>query len=160
MSNIFSQIGNIDLESAFQNADQCLELLAAEKWKDGYICRKCGNTNYCSGKTLHSRRCTRCKHDESATANTIFHRCKIPLNEAFKIAYIVCNQPDISTYDISLCGNPSRSASSSMINWKLLFSAKRFSPNFKESSDNSELISRSSAFSSSLSSAPLRTKLL
>jgi hypothetical protein len=101
MSNIFSQIGNIDLESAFQNADQCLELLAAEKWKDGYICRKCGNTNYCSGKTLHSRRCTRCKHDESATANTIFHRCKIPLNEAFKIAYIVCNQPDISTYDIS-----------------------------------------------------------
>lgn len=101
MSNIFSQIGNIDLESAFQNADQCLELLAAEKWKDGYICRKCGNTNYCSGKTLHSRRCTRCKHDESATANTIFHRCKIPLNEAFKIAYIVCNQPDISTYDLS-----------------------------------------------------------
>jgi hypothetical protein len=101
MSNIFSQIVNIDLESAFQNADQCLELLAAEKWKDGYICRKCGNTNYCSGKTLHSRRCTRCKHDESATANTIFHRCKIPLNEAFKIAYIVCNQPDISTYDIS-----------------------------------------------------------
>ncbi|HNY58765.1 MAG TPA: transposase [Bacteroidales bacterium] len=101
MSNIFSQIGNIDLESAFQNADQCLELLAAEKWKDGYICRKCGNTNYCFGKTLHSRRCTRCKHDESATANTIFHRCKIPLNEAFKIAYIVCNQPDISTYDIS-----------------------------------------------------------
>ena len=101
MSNIFSQIGNIDLESAFQNADQCLELLAAEKWKDGYICRKCGNTNYCFGKTLYSRRCTRCKHDESATANTIFHRCKIPLNEAFKIAYIVCNQPDISTYDIS-----------------------------------------------------------
>ncbi len=101
MSNIFSQIGNIDLESAFQNADQCLELLAAEKWKDGYICRKCGNTNYCFGKTLHSRRCTRCKHDESATANTIFHRCKIPLNEAFKIAYIVCNQPDISTYDLS-----------------------------------------------------------
>ena len=101
MSNIFSQIGNIDLESAFQNVDQCLELLAAEKWKDGYICRKCGNTNYCFGKTLHSRRCTRCKHDESATANTIFHRCKIPLNEAFKIAYIVCNQPDISTYDLS-----------------------------------------------------------
>ncbi len=101
MQNIFSQFKQLGFESVFQDDNQCLEFLANEKWKEGYVCRKCGNTNYCHGKTPHSRRCTRCKHDESASAHTIFHRCKIPLYDAFKMAYIVCGQPEVSTYDLS-----------------------------------------------------------
>lgn len=101
MKNTFLNLKLVEFESTFSDDDQCLEFLAAEKWRDGYSCRKCGNTNYCQGKTPHSRRCTRCKSDESATAHTIFHRCKIPLNEAFKIAYLVCGQPEISSYDLS-----------------------------------------------------------
>ncbi len=101
MKSIFSNLKQVEFESSFSEEENCLELLASEKWKNGYVCRKCGNTNYCAGKTPFSRRCTRCKSDESATAHTIFHRCKIPLNEAFRIAYIVCGQPDISSYDLS-----------------------------------------------------------
>jgi hypothetical protein len=101
MKDIFSHLKPIEFESAFSEDEKCLKFLAGQKWKDGFVCRKCGNDNYCQGKTPHSRRCTRCKHDESATAHTIFHRCKIPLNEAFKIAYMVCCQPDISSYDLS-----------------------------------------------------------
>lgn len=101
MKSIFSNLKQVEFESSFSEEENCLELLASEKWKNGYVCRKCGNTNYCAGKTPFSRRCTRCKSDESATAHTIFHRCKIPLNEAFKIAYLVCGQPDISSYDLS-----------------------------------------------------------
>lgn len=101
MKNIFSNLKLVEFETSFSEDESCLEFLASEKWKNGYVCRKCGNTNYCLGKTPFSRRCTRCKSDESATAHTIFHRCKIPLHEAFKIAYLVCGQPDISTYDLS-----------------------------------------------------------
>ncbi len=101
MKNVFANIKHIDFESTFSDDLKCLEILASEKWKDGFVCRKCRHRNFCQGKTPFSRRCTRCKHDESATAHTIFHRCKIPLNEAFKIAYMVCCKPDISSYDLS-----------------------------------------------------------
>ncbi|HPE33734.1 MAG TPA: transposase [Bacteroidales bacterium] len=101
MANIFSQLNLFEFDAVFSTDEQCLKYLADEKWKDGFVCRKCGHTNYCQGKTPYSRRCTRCKTDESATAHTIFHRCKIPLHEAFKIAYLVCGEPDISSYDLS-----------------------------------------------------------
>ncbi len=97
----FIKIDIAEFENNFSNDESCLEFLANEKWKEGYICKKCSNTNYCKGKTLYSRRCTKCKHDESATANTMFHRCKIPLNEAFKLAYEVCNMPEVSISKLS-----------------------------------------------------------
>ena len=85
----------------FPDEDACLSMLADFKWEHGFVCAKCGNTNYCKGKSNYSRRCTRCKKDESVTANTAFHRCKIPLNKAFEIAYSICNIPAISSYEIS-----------------------------------------------------------
>ncbi|MFP4471469.1 MAG: transposase [Bacteroidales bacterium] len=101
MKNTFVKLKPIEFRSVFSDEEKCLEFLAGEKWQNGFVCRKCGHTNFCKGKTPHSRRCTRCKHDESATAHTIFHRCKIPLTEAFEIAYLVCSTPGISSYDIS-----------------------------------------------------------
>jgi hypothetical protein len=90
------------LEIASFNTDEaCLQIIADQKWADGFICRKCGNTNYCHGKTPYSKRCTRCKHEESDTSHTIFHRCRIELPEAFKIMYMVCHDPAISTYELS-----------------------------------------------------------
>lgn len=97
----FIKINFPEFEDKFSTNEKCLEFLANEKWKEGYICIKCGNTNFCKGKTSFSRRCTKCKHDESATAHTMFHRCKIPLNEAFKLAYEVCNLPDITVSKLS-----------------------------------------------------------
>jgi hypothetical protein len=78
-----------------------LQVLADYKWADGFVCRKCGHDHYCAGKKPYSRRCTKCKTEESATAHTVFHRCRIPLTEAVKLAETVCKQPDISTYEIS-----------------------------------------------------------
>ncbi len=78
-----------------------LKIISEIKWKDGFHCLKCGSTNYCSGKSPFSRRCTRCKKEESATAHTIFHRCKIPLNTAMEIAFLVCNVAAISSYQLS-----------------------------------------------------------
>ena len=101
MRNLLVHLKPLEFETTFSSDEKCLEFLADEKWREGYVCRKCGHTNYCKGKTAFSRRCTRCKHDESAKAHTIFHRCKINLTEAFEIAYMVCGTPKISTYDLS-----------------------------------------------------------
>lgn len=88
------------LDELFISDDKCLEFLANLKWEKGFACRKCGNENYCLGKAPHSRRCTRCKSEESATTGTIFHNCKFPISKAFYIAYHVCKgKEDISTYE-------------------------------------------------------------
>ncbi|MEI6434015.1 MAG: transposase [Bacteroidota bacterium] len=85
----------------FSEPEECLKFLSEKKWAGGFVCRSCGNTNYCKGKTQFSRRCTRCKREESATAHTIFHRCHIPITEAFRIVYLVCSDPSVSTYKLS-----------------------------------------------------------
>jgi hypothetical protein len=97
----FKEISLLQLEAVLMDEDHCLQYIADEKWKDGYVCKKCGNDNFCKGKKPHSRRCTRCKHEESATANTIFHGCHLPLTQAFRIAYQVCHNPKISSYELA-----------------------------------------------------------
>ena len=103
MSSIFKkELDAKQLEELFQSDDKCHEFLADFKWSEGFICRKCGNTNYCPGKTPYSRRCTKCKTEESSTAGTIFHNCKFPVSKAFYIAYNVCKgKEDISTYEFA-----------------------------------------------------------
>jgi hypothetical protein len=101
MSGLFGNLSIKQFNLKFSDENKCLQYLADLKWKDGFVCRKCGHVNYCKGKTPFSRRCTKCKHDESATSHTVFHKCKIPLTEAFQIAFYVCKNPDISTYEIS-----------------------------------------------------------
>lgn len=93
------EIREMDISSI--SDEDCLKMLADHKWKEGFVCRKCGHTNFCRGKTPQSRRCTRCKHEESATSHTIFHRCHLPITEAFRMVYMVCKNPDISTYELS-----------------------------------------------------------
>jgi len=84
------EISTETAQELFNDSEKALKFIADIKWKDGFTCRNCGHTNYCEGKSPASRRCTRCKKEESATANTIFHNIKFPANKAFYIAYNVC----------------------------------------------------------------------
>jgi hypothetical protein len=103
MSAIFkTELDDKKLEELFTSDEKCYEFLAGLKWSEGFTCRKCGNANYCPGKTSHSRRCTRCKTEESSAAGTIFHNCKFPISKAFYIAYNVCKgKEDLSTYEFA-----------------------------------------------------------
>ncbi len=101
MKLTFRDITSEMFDKIFPDDIACLEWLALHKWSDGYICRKCGHTRFCKGKKPHSRRCTVCKSEESATAHTPFHRCRIPLREAFRIAWICCNSPLVSSASLS-----------------------------------------------------------
>jgi hypothetical protein len=103
MSLIFKkELKTKQLEELFHNDEKCLEFLADLKWNEGFVCRKCGNENSCPGKSPFSRRCTKCKKEESATTGTIFHNCKFPISKAFFIAYNVCKgKEDFSTYEFA-----------------------------------------------------------
>ena len=103
MSKIFNDnLSPEQLEDMFHNDEKCLEFLANLKWANGFVCKKCGNTNSCPGKEPFSRRCTKCKLKETATNGTIFHGVKFPISKAFYIAYKVCKgKEDISTYEFA-----------------------------------------------------------
>lgn len=67
--------------------------IAKYKWEemddqDEYQCRKCSNPKfYTTPKRPYDRKCTnhQCKHIESVTAHTPFHRLHIPISKAVNI---------------------------------------------------------------------------
>jgi len=131
MLTIFGKINIPKIKDFFSDEEKCLEFIANEKWSEGFVCRKCGHTNYCQGKTPFSRRCTRCKSEESATSHTIFHRCRINLTDAFRIVHLVCSEPMISTSELSKQVNIRQ-----MTCWKF---KKKISQCIEERKDVSEL---------------------
>ena len=83
----FKGVESIKFYSRFTDDASCLEYLSSIKWADGFKCKKCGHTNYCNDRYPYSRRCTRCKYDESVTSGSMFDKIKFPLVYAFHIAF-------------------------------------------------------------------------
>lgn len=91
-----------EFRKIFPAEDSCYRYLAELKWEKGYICRKCGHTRFCDGKEKYSKRCTRCRYDESPTAYTIFHRLKFDVLKAFYMVFLVyANKGKITSLDLS-----------------------------------------------------------
>jgi len=101
LRNIFVSMDSSRFKMTFDTEEKCLEILASAKWQTGFVCHKCGGTRYSHGKTLFARRCSGCKKEESVTAHTIFHHCRISLPLAFEIAYLVCGAPEIAASNLS-----------------------------------------------------------
>jgi len=102
MEKLHNSLSLFEFQQRFSTDNQCLAYLAAEKWKNGYACSKCGHTHYCKGNSLYSRQCTRCKNTDSPTSKTLFHKVKFPLLKAFYIVYFVStNKKGISSTELS-----------------------------------------------------------
>lgn len=73
--------------------NEALEEISKFKWAKGYTCRneRCGHRKYYQGATPFSRRCTKCKKDESATANTVFAKLRMPIPVALELVRICCS---------------------------------------------------------------------
>ncbi len=65
-------VNSITFNKRFKEDLDCYEYLSSIKWEKGYSCKKCNNDKYYKGKKPFSRRCLKCKYDESPTANTMF----------------------------------------------------------------------------------------
>jgi hypothetical protein len=87
----------------FKSDLDCYLYLADIKWKDqGYKCKKCLNISFCKGKSPFSRRCTKCKYDESATSGTMFHKLKFSILKAFHMAFrISARKKGMSSCELS-----------------------------------------------------------
>lgn len=70
----------------FSDVQECKKYLAEIKWKNGFMCRKCGHCAAQKRKDF-SRICNKCSYIESASANTLFHKVKFGLDKAFIICF-------------------------------------------------------------------------
>lgn len=73
-------------QEIFQSDDHVIKFIADIKWKGEYQCKKCAHTQYMKGAQYLSRKCTKCKYEESATAGTLFHGVRFPLVKALYIS--------------------------------------------------------------------------
>lgn len=99
---MFNGITLKEFRSRFKTTEDCMTYLVEQKWKDGYCCRKCKCTDYYKGRQWFYRRCQKCGYDESATANTLFHRCKVDLLTIFEMIYrITVRKKGMSTCELA-----------------------------------------------------------
>jgi len=99
----FNGVNAIEFHKRFPDDNACYEYLSKAKWAgDDFKCRKCGHDKFCNGKKPFSRRCLRCKYDESPTAGTAFDKVKFPLLLAFHILFKICvRKKGLSTLELS-----------------------------------------------------------
>ena len=83
----YKGVNSIRFNKQYQTDDDCYKYLSEIKWQSGYICNKCGHSKSYKGVKPYSRRCMRCKYDESPTAGSMFDKCKFSLLKAFHIAF-------------------------------------------------------------------------
>jgi transposase-like protein len=76
----------IKLAERFKTDQDCREYLSEIKWSEGYICRKCGHNKSQIRKDF-ARTCNICSDTESAMADTMFHKVKFGLKNAFFICF-------------------------------------------------------------------------
>ncbi|WP_428224999.1 IS1595 family transposase [Flavobacterium sp.] len=83
---IFKGQNLLEFAECFKTDEDCKKYLSDLKWKEGFLCRKCGHTASQIRKDF-SRTCNICSHTESSSANTLFHKCKFGLRKAFFICF-------------------------------------------------------------------------
>ena len=99
---MFEGINAIEFAKRFTDNESCYLYLTELKWKNGFCCPRCGCEKSYKGKTYYYRRCQQCRYDESVTANTIFHKLKIPMLKAFHMAFrISAKKKGMSTYELA-----------------------------------------------------------
>ncbi len=98
----FIGVNSITFNRQFKDDNDCYEYLSLVKWEYGFICRKCGCKKYYHGKKPFSRRCLKCKYDESPTVNTMFEKLKFSILVAFHIVFkISTKKKGMSSLELS-----------------------------------------------------------
>lgn len=75
-----------NLLQSFSGQSECLRYLASIRWKDGFVCPRCGHS-----EAWQSQRglwiCQECEHHASVLAGTLFQDTKLPLNLWFQLIW-------------------------------------------------------------------------
>jgi len=95
------QLSFEEFKLIFPDDNSCLNHLALLKWKKGFVCKKCKNDTFAIWKNPYTRRCSKCRYIESATAFTIFHSVKFSVLKGFYLLFLIHSKPNITAEDLA-----------------------------------------------------------
>lgn len=81
----------LELEARFSTDASCREYLVQLRWPEGFRCPKCDNTRAWPVRGAYLE-CSRCHHQASVTAGTIFQDTRKPLRLWFRAIWFVTTQ--------------------------------------------------------------------
>ncbi len=97
---LFFKITPEEFVTTYTTEESCIDLLTRLKWAGGFVCHKCGHTHFCDGKHPGSRRCTKCKTEETLKSHTIFQNCKLPLKTSMHMMLYAYHHPMSTTAEM------------------------------------------------------------
>ena len=84
----YKDLNLLNFIDKFASDDDCHDYLSRYKWASGFVCSKCQNQTYWNHHASRFKRvCKSCRHVESVTANTLFHKLKFNIRKAFFILF-------------------------------------------------------------------------
>lgn len=81
----------LEWQKRFGTEEACTETLEKVRWPQGFQCPACGSQHYSFIATRKLYQCSNCKHQVSATADTLFHATKVPLVKWFWAIYLMAS---------------------------------------------------------------------
>ena len=92
----------VEWTKKYSTQEACLEELNRHRWKNGFICPKCGHDKSYELKHRHLHECAKCGRQVSPTAGTVFEHTRLPLPKWFEAIYLMsANKGRISAQGLS-----------------------------------------------------------
>lgn len=85
----YQELSLLQFEKKFSSERACQKALEKARWADGFVCPKCAHTKASRISTRILLQCSKCHHQVSLTAGTIFHKTRTPLVKWFWAIYLV-----------------------------------------------------------------------
>ena len=80
----------------YGSEEQCRAALFQARWPQGFECPECGRKRCCRLRCRNVFQCTRCRHQVSLTAGTVFANTKLPLTRWFLAMYLLTQSRTVS----------------------------------------------------------------
>ena len=78
-----------EYQEQFSDEEDCFKYLFRLRWPNGFVCPKCGGSEYYMIYKYKRFQCKQCRHQTSVTAGTVFHRSHQPLRILFMAVYLI-----------------------------------------------------------------------
>jgi len=85
------RISLIEWQKRYGTEKACAATLAKYRWPQGFICPKCGHDSSWYITTRKVYQCSKCQHQVSVTAGTLFHSTNLPLVKWFWAIYLMAS---------------------------------------------------------------------
>lgn len=77
-----------EFRTRYNTEAACREELFRQRFPKGFVCPKCGCTEYYPIRGRKTCQCRSCRHQTSVTAGTVMHRTHLPLTIWFWAIYL------------------------------------------------------------------------